>query len=161
MAITTGAGKKFMEELGLGIHKLSEGSPSDTIKLALYGPSALISPEQDVYTTAGEVVGGGYTAGGVTLTNGLIVVGRIGSTRAGGVQFDDAYIQPVDDTQVPVANVGVRGCLMYNASQSNRTIFTLDFGTTVSPSVGILITWGVANVTKFTDAMIPILGKQI
>jgi hypothetical protein len=160
MAIITGAGKKFMEELPLGIHVLSEGSPSDTIKLALYGPNAAISPELDAYTTAGEVVGGGYTAGGVTLATGLIIVGRLGSVRNGGSQFTFPYVQPVDDTTITVSNVGVRGCMLYNASQSNRNIFTLDFGTSVSPASGIIITWGVADVVNDKDTMIPIIGKE-
>ncbi len=160
MTILTGAGKKFMEELPLGFHKLSEGSPSDTIRVALYGPIASISPQNDVYTTAGEVAGGSYVAGGQILTTGLIIVGRTGSLRAGGVQFDDPYIQPVDDTSIVVSNVGVRGCMMYNASQSNRCMFTLDFGETLSPSSGILLKWGVADVVQFTDTLIPIVGKQ-
>jgi hypothetical protein len=161
MTITTGAGKKFMEELPLGIHTLAEGTPSDTIKVAVYGPNATLSPVMETYTTDGEVVGAGYTAGGVTLTDGLIVVGRSGSSRNGGQQFiEGAYIQPVSDTQIAVANVAVRGLLMYNATQGNRLIFTLDLGDTVSPSVGLLMRWGVADVVSFEDTLIPLIGKQ-
>lgn len=162
MAIVTGAGLKFMEELPLGIHKLSEGTPSDTIKVALYGPNAILSPTiAETYTTAGEVVGSGYTAGGVTLTNGLVVVGASGSARSGGVQFlQGSYIQPKDDVSIAIANVAVRGLLMYNATQSNRTMFVLDLGQTVSPSVGILLKWAVADVVNFEDTLIPIIGKQ-
>lgn len=161
MTITTGVGKKFMEELPLGIHVLNEGTPDDVIKLALYGPNASIGPTIDTYITGGEVVGGGYSAGGVTITNGLVIVGASGSGRAGGIQFAHPYIAPVDDTTITVAGVGIRGCMMYNATQGNRNIFTLDFGSVFSPSVGLIIPWGVANVLGIEDAMIPLLGNQI
>lgn len=150
-----------MEELPLGIHTLAEGVPvSDTIKCALYGPNASLGPSTDAYILGGEVVGGGYTAGGVELTTGLMVVGSQGSPRNGGPQFGNAYIQPVDDTIITVANVAVRGCLLYNVSQNNRTIFTLDFGESLSPSVGIILTWGIASVVAETDALIPIQGRN-
>jgi len=161
MTITTGIGKKFLEELPLAIHTLSEGSPSsDVIKVALYGPNASLSPFVDQYVTDFEVVGSGYTAGGVVLATGLTVVGRSGSSRAGGVQFPDAYIQPTEDTTIPVSNVAVRGCLMYNASQNNRTIFTLDFGESITPSAGIVLGWGVAGVAVYKDTLIPLTGQQ-
>ena len=162
MSIKTGAGRKFMEELPLGIHVLSEGSPSDTIKVALFGPNSIISPSMTVYVpTAGEVVGSGYTAGGVVLTSGMVMVGTSGSSRAGGVQFPEgSYLQPAEDTTIGIANVAVRGCMMYNASQGNRNMFTLDFGDTVSPSVGLVLKWGVAGVVNFSDTLIPIIGKE-
>jgi len=158
MTILTGAGKKFMEELPLGIHTFDEGTPDDVIKFALYGPNASLGPNNDAYTTDGEVVGGGYVAGGVTLTNGLRIVGRVGSSRADGVQFSDPYIQPVDDVNVAVAGVAVRGCMLYNASQANRNIFTMDFGSNFTPSVGVMIPWSLTNVITFGDTLIPLIG---
>ncbi len=157
MSILTGAGYKFLEELTLGTHVLSEGSP-DTIKVALYGPSASISPALDQYTTTGEIAGGSYSAGGIAVP--LTVVGRTGSARNGGVQFSEAaYIQPTSDLSLTISGVGIRGLLMYNASKSNRTIFTLDFGSTFTPSTGLSIPWGVGNVTSFDEVLIPIFGQ--
>jgi hypothetical protein len=40
----------------------------DTIKIALYTNSATLDADTTVYTTSGEVVASGYTAGGNTLT---------------------------------------------------------------------------------------------
>lgn len=157
MTITTGTGKKFIEELALGIHTLSEGSPSDVIKLALYGPNASIGPNNDTYTTDGECSGGGYSAGGITLS-GLTIVGRSGSARAGGVQFDDPYIQPDDDAEITIAGVAVRGCMLYNSSQGNRNIFTMDFGSSFTPAVGITLPWAIGDVTLFTETLIPLLS---
>lgn len=157
MTITTGVGKKFLEELPLGIHVLSEGSPSDVIKLALYGPNASLSSNNDTYTTDGEVSGGGYSAGGVTIS-GLTIVGRSGSARAGGLQFADPYIQPDDDATITIAGVAVRGCMLYNSSQGNRNIFVMDFGSSFTPSAGITIPWAVGDVTAFNETLIPLLG---
>ncbi len=157
MTITTGVGKKFMEELPLGIHVLDEGSPSDVIKLALYGPNASLSSSNDAYTTDGEVSGGGYSAGGITIT-GLTIVGRSGSVRAGGVQFADPYIQPDDDATITIAGVAVRGCMLYNSSKSNRNIFVMDFGSSFTPAVGVTIPWAIGDVVAFSQTLIPLLA---
>lgn len=161
MSITTGVGKKFLEELGLGVHVLSEGSPTDTIKVALYGPNAIIAPTVDAYTTSGECSGGGYSAGGDTLGDDLVIVGASGSARSDGTQFTHPYINPLNDVTITIAGVAVRGLMMYNASQSNRNMFTLDFGQVVTPSVGILLPWALADVNSLTDALIPLIGNTI
>jgi hypothetical protein len=160
MVIRTGAGKKFMEELPLGIHTLFEGTPDD-IKVALYGPNAIIAPTTDTYTTGGEIVGGGYTAGGVSLPSGLTVVGSSGSNRQDGTQFDNPYINPTLPLSIGVVGVAVRGCMLYNATQGDRNIFTLDFGATFTPSQGILLNWGLADVDSIDRAMIPLVGNVI
>ena len=147
-----------MEEMPIGTHILFDGSPTDTIMIALYGPSAVLSPSTGSYTTSGEVSGGGYSAGGIAIP--LTVVGASGSARADGNQFSYPYINPTDDTTIPITGVGVRGAMVYNASKSNRNIFTLDFGTTLVPSTGILIEWGLSNVIEFSDALIPLVGNQ-
>lgn len=158
MTIKTGIGRKFLEELPLGIHTLSEGTP-DTVKLALYGPNANISPLLDSYVTTGEIAGSGYTAGGVAVP--LTIVGATGSSRNGGTQFSFPYAQPTDDTTVLVTGVGIRGCMLYNASQNNRNIFTLDFGSTFSPSVGLVIQWGLSGVNDENKTLIPLIGRFI
>jgi len=160
MAIKTGVGELFLEEILLGKHTLDEGSPTDTIRCALYGPDASIGPTTDSYTTTKEVSGGGYTAGGVTLV--LEVVGKVGSARNGGVQFaDGAYIQPTLVTNIPFTGAACRGILLYNASQNDRTIFTLDFGQNLIPVTGVRINWAIADVVNFSDVLIPLVGRSI
>ena len=162
MAITTGIGRKFMEELTLGIHTLAEGDPSsDVIKVALFGPNAVLAPSIDTYSTSGECSGGGYTAGGDTLSADLLVVGATGSSRADGTQFSSPYINPAADITFTIAGVAVRGCMMYNSSQGDRNIFTLDFGETITTDAGIIIPWGIANVLTLNDALIPLIGNTI
>ncbi len=160
MAIITGVGELFLEEIMLAKHTLDEGSPTDTVKCALYGPDAVIGPTTDIYTTTKEVSGGGYSAGGVSLV--LEVVGKTGSARAGGVQFaNGAYLQPTLVTNITFTGAACRGILIYNASQSNRTIFTLDFGQNLIPVVGVKLNWALAGVVNWTDVLIPLVGRAI
>lgn len=160
MAIITGIGELFIEELPLGRHTLDEGAPTDILKCALYGPDAVLGPTTQIYTTTKEVSGGGYTAGGVTLL--MNVVGKIGSARAGGVQFaNGSYIQPTLDTGITFAGAAARGIMIYNASQSNRNIFTLDFGQNLVPAVGIQLNWAIGSVVNWPDVLIPMIGRSI
>jgi hypothetical protein len=67
--ITAGLTTSFKYQLLLGQHDLSV----DTIKIALYTVDANLGPSTTVYTTTNEVTGTGYTAGGVTATNVVVV----------------------------------------------------------------------------------------
>ena len=160
MAIKTGVGELFLEEMLLGKHTLDEGSPTDTVRCALYGPNASIGPTTDAYTVTGEVSGGGYSAGGPTLV--LEVVGKTGSARAGGVQFaDGAYIQPTLVTNITFTGAAARGILIYNVTQGNRTIFTLDFGQNIVPVTGVQINWALGSVVNWSDVLIPLVGRAV
>lgn len=155
MAIVTGIGELFLEELFIGTHLLE----ADIIKCALYGPNAAIGPTTDIYTTSGEVSGGGYTAGGVSLV--LEVVGKTGSAQAGGTQFANGmYLQPTLDTSIPFTGAACRGILIYNTTRSNRNIFTLDFGQNLIPVTGVKLAWAIGNVTNWPDVLIPLVGRS-
>ena len=67
MAILQTATTSFKVELPQGIHNFGPTSP-DTFKIALYTAAADLGYATAAYTTSGEVVGSGYTAGGNTLT---------------------------------------------------------------------------------------------
>jgi hypothetical protein len=67
MAILQTATTSFKVELPQGIHNFGPTSP-DTFKIALYTAAADLGYATAAYTTSGEVVGTGYTAGGNTLT---------------------------------------------------------------------------------------------
>lgn len=101
----------FKAELYEGVHDLL----TDTIKIALYTVDATLNAETTVYTTANEVTGSGYTAGGVQMTG--ITIGSSGYTVF--VDFDDVVFS---------AAVTARCALIYNASQGDKSIAVLDFG---------------------------------
>ena len=90
---------------------------TDTLKIALYTGLATLGPDTTMYDTAYEVVGTGYTVGGKTLTGVTI------STSTNGV----VYVDFADAVWNPAAFT-TRGALIYNASQANKSVAVLDFG---------------------------------
>lgn len=102
----------FKQESWLGIHDLD----TDTLKMALYTAAADLSQATTVYTTSGEVVGAGYTAGGETITGAQVLLS--GTT---------AYLV-FNNPSWSGASFVCRGALIYNASKADRAIAVLDFG---------------------------------
>lgn len=107
----------FRSEMLQGIHDLS----TDVLKLALYTGSANLYPTTTAYTTTGEVVASGYSAGGVVLTGVTINTGTASTTQPAVVyvDFDDAVF---------TAAMTARGALIYNSSKADRSIAVIDFG---------------------------------
>jgi hypothetical protein len=112
MAILQGMCSSFKQESWLGIHDLD----TDTLKLALYTAAADLSQATTVYTSTGEVVGAGYTAGGEVITGAQVLLS--GTT---------AYLT-FNNPVWTGASFVCRGGLIYNASKANRAIAVLDFG---------------------------------
>jgi hypothetical protein len=114
MPLQQGQTLSFRSDIVQGGQNLS----ANTLKMALYDGFATLGPTTTVYTTANEVVGTGYTAGGVTLT---------GVTIATDVTTNTVYID-FNNVSWPGASFTARGALIYNSSQSNKSIAVLDFG---------------------------------
>ena len=87
-----------------------------TLKMALYTANADLGASTLTYSTANEVVGAGYTAGGNVLTG--VTVLTSGTTAY--LDFDNVVWNP--------ANFTARGALIYNTSLSNLAVAVLDFG---------------------------------
>lgn len=84
--------------------------------MALYTGYADLNLDTTVYTTANEITGTGYTAGGKTITG--VTVTTSGTTAY--ISFDNVVWNPAAFT--------TRCALIYNASKANRSIAVLDFG---------------------------------
>ena len=102
----------FKAELYRGVHNLT----TDVIKIALYTANANLNEATTVYTSANEVVGAGYTAGGNVMTG--ITVNSSGFTAYVG--FTNVSWNPGVFT--------ARCALIYNSSKGNKSIAVLDFG---------------------------------
>lgn len=89
---------------------------TDTLKIALYTSLADLNADTTVYTATGEITGTGYSAGGKVLTG--VTLGS--SNNVVFVNFDNAVWTPASFT--------ARGALIYNSTQSNKSIAVLDFG---------------------------------
>jgi hypothetical protein len=114
MPIQQGQTLSFRSEIVQGGQNLA----SNTLKMALYTSYATLNPSTTAYTTTDEVVGTGYTAGGVTIT---------GVTISTDVATNTVYVS-FNNVSWPGASFTARGALIYNSTQSNKSIAVLDFG---------------------------------
>ena len=120
MAITQGMCSSFKEQLLKGEHDFDV----NTFKIALYTSSATLSAATTVYTTANEVVGVGYTAGGINLTGATV-------SLTGTIAFVD-----FNDAVWTGSTITARGALIYNASSGNKAVAVLDFGSDKTSTTG-------------------------
>jgi len=86
---------------------------TDTIKIALYTNSVTLDASTTAYTTTGEVVATGYTAGGNTLTPTVSISNNIAFVTFANTSWTGAFT--------------ARGALIYKAG-ANGAICVLDFG---------------------------------
>jgi hypothetical protein len=107
-----------------------------TLKMALYTANADLNEGTLVYSTANEVVGTGYVAGGNTLTG--VTVLTSGTT---------AYLDFADTTWNP-ANFTARGALIYNTSLGNLAVAVLDFGSDKTATTSFTVQIPANTVTS-------------
>ena len=115
MAITSTLTTSFKKELLLGNHNFTNSS-GDTFKLALYTSSATLGATTTSFVTTGQASGTNYSSGGGTLTN-------VTPTTSGTTAFTDFA-----DLTFSTATITARGCMIYNSSDSNKSVATIDFG---------------------------------
>jgi hypothetical protein len=116
MTIAQGATNRFKTGLPSGTFNFG----SDSFKIALYTGAASIGPDTAAYTTTGEVVASGYTAGGNTLT--VTQAPTIGNQT--GVAT--VYLSFANVTWTSALTA--RGALIYRVTAGNPTVCVLDFG---------------------------------
>ena len=123
MSVSQTATTSFKVELLQAVHNFGPTSPN-TFKCALFTAAASIGPTTTAYTVGmtGEVVGTGYTEGGNTLTIGVSPTS--GNNTA---NIPTAYIS-FNNTSWTNATFTARAALIYNATQGNKSIAVLDFG---------------------------------
>lgn len=119
MALVQTLCSSFKQESWLGIHDLD----TDVLKMALFTSAASLGADTTAYSATNEVVGTGYTAGGVVLVNVQVLL----SGTVAYVAFDNPAWS---------GSFTARGALIYNTSKANRAIAVLDFGAdkTASPN---------------------------
>ena len=115
MAITSTLTTSFKVELLKGNHNFTNSS-GDSYKLDLYTSSATLGATTTSFTTTGQASGTGYSTGGGTLTN-------VTPTSTGTTAVTD-----FSDLTFGTATITARGCMIYNSSDSNKSVATIDFG---------------------------------
>lgn len=108
MAITSALVTSFKKELLERKHDFNATS-GHTFKIALYTSAASLDAATTNYTTTNEVVGTGYTAGGVTLTN-------VDPTLSGTTAFVDFA-----DATWTSASITAAGAVIYNTTTDDGT----------------------------------------
>ena len=97
---------------------------SGSFKIALYTNAATLDATTTAYTSTGEVVASGYTAGGLALTIAQVpTVGNSGTTAY--ISFNNA---------VWTSALTARGALIYQTTTGNPAVCVLDFGSDKSSS---------------------------
>lgn len=127
MAITSALCTSFKKELLERKHDFNSTS-GHTFKIALYTSAATLGASTTVYSTTNEVVGTGYTAGGVTLTN-------IDPTSSGTTAFIDFA-----DATWASATITANGAIIYNT--------TTDGGTGTTNAVAVIAFGGDKTSTN-------------
>jgi hypothetical protein len=100
---------------------------ADTFKIALYTSSATLDASTTVYSATNETTntaGTAYVAGGNTLASA--------TTTSSGTT---AYVDFADSSWT-TASFTARGALIYNSTQSNKSVVVLDFGSDKTASAG-------------------------
>ena len=115
MAISSTLVTSFKKELLTATHNFTASS-GHTFKLALYTSSATLGATTTAFTTTWQASGTNYTSGGSNLT-------AVTPTSSGTTGFTD-----FSDLTFGTATITARGCLIYNSSQSNKAVASIDFG---------------------------------
>jgi hypothetical protein len=117
MSIIQGQCTVFKTNLLSGLENFAAGTPY-TYKIALYTGYADLNNATTTYTTANEVTGTGYTAGGKVLTVSQVPVGDVNSNTS-FINFANVVWDPASFT--------ARCALIYN-STTGAAVCVLDFG---------------------------------
>lgn len=122
----------FKGEVLLGVHDFRV-TTGDTFKLALYTSAANIGPDTTAYSATNEVVGDGYSAGGVTLVNTGVSTSNVQYGSSLGVGYTS-----FETVTLPASSITAAGALIYNTTPSangvdglpltNPAVCVLDFG---------------------------------
>lgn len=136
--ITQGMCTSFKVGLLNGAFNFGVGT-TQVYKLALYTSTADLSKDTTTYTTAGEVVGTGYVAGGQTLTISQV------PTSSGGTAFCN-----FSDVSWPSSTIAANGALIYLADGvNNPAVAVLDFGATkTSTDSTFMVSFPVATASN-------------
>ena len=131
MAIAQAMCTSFKQELMLGTHNFATNG--NAFKLALYAEggggksstTATLGAATTAYTTTGEVANSGsYAAGGGTLT-------KVAPTTNGTTAFTDFA-----DISFTTATITAMGALIYNDTNSDKSVAVLDFSSNKTSTSG-------------------------
>jgi hypothetical protein len=122
----------FIVDMFKGVQDLS----TDIVKMALYTADANLNASTTVYSSTSEVTSSNYTAGGAVCQN--VTVNQSSGTVF--VSFDNVSWTSVSFT--------CRGALIYNATQGNKSIAILNFGSDKTAGPNFVVTLPANTATS-------------
>jgi hypothetical protein len=111
---------------------------SGSFKIALYTNNATLDATTAAYTSTGEVVASGYTAGGQLLT-----VSQVPTTGTSGTT---AYISFANPSWLGA--ITARGALIYSTTTGNPAVCVLDFGADKTSSTTFTVQFPAVSNTS-------------
>jgi len=101
------------------------GTGADSFKIALYNSTSAMTAATTVYSATNEVSGTGYTA-----TGNILTISQVPTSTSTTAWLDFA------DSTWTTATITARGALIYNDTQGDRAVASLDFGTDKTSTAG-------------------------
>jgi len=121
-----------------GVYNFGTGT-TDVFKIALYTNAATLDASTTAYTSTGEVVDAGYTAGGEVL-----VISQIPTT--GNEPNTTAYLSFTDASWTGA--ITARGALIYKYNgTTNPAVCVLDFGSNKTSATTFVVQFPAATNT--------------
>ena len=115
MAITSTLTTSFKVELLTGTHNFTNSS-GNSFKLALVYKFSYSRSYYNCFYNTGQASGTNYTSGGAALTN--VTPSATGTTA----------VTDFHDLTFSTATITARGCMIYNDTNSDKSVATIDFG---------------------------------
>lgn len=151
MANTAGITNSCKQEWMCGHHAMGTsvvraGTGADTFKMALYMASATLNPGTTAYSASGELSSANYSAGGTAVTNG-----NQPAVLGGQSTSQTAYWTPSANltwSTVTIGSPGVDCSLLYNSTQSNKSVCVFTFGATQVTAGNFTLTMPTNDATN-------------
>ena len=121
-----------------GVYNFGTGT-TDVFKIALYTNAATLDASTTAYTTTGEVVDAGYTAGGE-----ILVINQVPTT--GNAPNTTAYFSFANASWTGA--ITARGALIYKFNgTTNPAVCVLDFGSNKTSTTAFVVQFPAATNT--------------
>jgi len=126
MAITSAICNSFKQEILVEGHNFTNGT--DAFKLALFTSSATLSKSTTAYTAPADGTASPTNTHEVSSTSTGYTTGGNALTSTTPVLSGDTACCKFADTSFTSASFTARGCLIYNSTNANKAVCSINFG---------------------------------
>jgi len=126
MAIVSAICNSFKQEILVEGHNFTNGT--DAFKLALFTSSATLSKSTTAYTAPTDGTASPTSTHEVSSTSTGYTTGGNALTSTTPVLSGDTACCKFADTSFTSASFTARGCLIYNSTNSNKAVCSINFG---------------------------------